>query len=259
MGRLKRAADKQAAASETGKPGGRLEKAVRSKAPDDKRWVFSFRHFRQIEFFGFAGGKGHVPATWFVSLIARLQALCNTSIDSAFTDKAWADSLRFHPIVWTQKNIPIKRTDLKWIDEIYLNNEEDYPLRQFSISTALGRVVGFFDEDTVFQVVLLDPFHNIQPSKSHDYVVNPCNPLDCELTALRASIEHVLDRANDCECQVASMVRQNLEQKTRQDLPPILLVPAPENLIEDARAAVQMDLVKDYAELLSAGIEQVSR
>jgi hypothetical protein len=44
------------------------------------------------------------------------------------------------------KNIPIQRIDFDWIERKILENEDEYPFLQFQVSTALGRVVGFFDK-----------------------------------------------------------------------------------------------------------------
>ena len=58
-------------------------------------------------------------------------------------------------------------------DEI-LDNEEEFPMMQFSISKSTGRIVGYFDRDPyIFHVVLLDPNHNIQPAKKTNYQIQP--------------------------------------------------------------------------------------
>lgn len=80
---------------------------------------------------------------------------------------------------------------MSWIYKDYLENEEDFPLYQFQISMANGRVVGFFDENWVFNIVLVDPNHNMQPSKDYDYRVTPCFPLDNHYECLKKAIhEH---------------------------------------------------------------------
>lgn len=56
------------------------------------------------------------------------------------------DAYRFHPIDWAAKNIPIQRMDFDWIERKILENVDEYPFLQFQVSTALGRVIGFFDE-----------------------------------------------------------------------------------------------------------------
>ena len=62
----------------------------------------------------------------------------------------------------------MKRQTWDQVDSVYLDNPEDYPWQQFQITRANGRVIGFWDEYHVFQVVLLDPEHNMQPCKSRN-------------------------------------------------------------------------------------------
>jgi len=92
--------------------------------------------------------------------------------------------MRIHNINWSAKSVPIKRSDLNWIDKDYLNNEEEFPIMQIAVSRAEGRLVGFFDEQNAFQIVLLDPLHNAQPSKYNGYKVRLCKPLGCELSTV---------------------------------------------------------------------------
>jgi hypothetical protein len=252
MNSLKKVADKQAADARIRGTGSRLDVVVEQRKPAEKFWTFSFRQYRQIEFFAFDNPK--ISTKWFVSLLQRLADLGRTRLDEVFLDKRAADQAHFHPINWTQKNIPISRDDLHWVDEKYLKNPDEYPIRQFAISNSLGRVIGFLDESRVFQIILLDPLHNIQPTKSYGYQVNPCNPLDCELTQLRASIEHVLDRSPECECGVRQKVRQNLADQNRPDMQTILMVPTHEHVVADAQELIQL-INTDYGEILKAGIE----
>lgn len=169
------------------------EKAIPSpKAAPPKNWAFSFRFWRQIEFFALNKCKPE----WFVSLLDRFAELSTLDIDEFRSDRTGKGYRRYHPIDWDHKNIPIKREDLDWIDRVYLDNPDDYPLMQFMVSKALGRVAGFWDETDVFNVVLLDPLHNIQPAGDFSYKVDPCSPLSCELSSLLISINDV--RAQQC-------------------------------------------------------------
>jgi len=159
----------------------------------EKKWVFSFRFWRQIEFFGLDKSE----SKWFVSLLEKLTDLSKIEINKFISDKQTKNSYRYHHINWNQKNIPIQRKELKWIESDYLENEEEFPLVQFQISRALGRIVGFWDENSVFNIVLLDPLHNIQPSKDFNYKVDPCNPLSCQYTSLLLDITAM--RSKTCE------------------------------------------------------------
>lgn len=251
MGGLRGAASKQAENANVAK-GGRLA-ALASRKPDpSKRWEFSFRFFKQIPYFGFDADA--VEKTWFVSLMDRLAQLGKLTIDECISDPAKAQAYRLHPIDWKRKNVPIKREDLHWIEKDYLNDDENYPIRQFSVSTGLGRVVGFFDENHTFQIVLLDPMHNIQPSKHFAYAVDPCDPLDCELTQLQAAVEEVVRRAPPCGCELAGAITAALKRKTRQHQPTILLTPIEDHLLKDLSDAMEIS-GKSYPDIFKAGIE----
>jgi hypothetical protein len=251
---LKGAAQQQAANAQVATNGGRLANISKKQLHEDRRWEFSFRFYQQFKNFGFDGDK--IEPVFFVSLMERLAQLGKKTVDECISDRSTASSFRIHPIDWKRKNVPIARNDLTWVEKIYLSDEENYPMRQFSISTSLGRVVGFFDENWTFQIVLLDPLHNIQPSKDFDYAVDPCDPLDCEITQLRAAIEAVLHKAPACECNVAKQVLSSLERKTRAYLPTILLTPIADDILKDVSDA--MDITgQSYSEIFSAGIYSI--
>jgi hypothetical protein len=74
------------------------------------------------------------------------------------------------------QNIPIPKEQIDWLGD-YASDE--YEFVQFHVSKALGRVVGFFDEEQTFQIVLFDPFHNIQPAGDFDYRVRATAIGDC--------------------------------------------------------------------------------
>lgn len=154
--------------------------------PEDWKWIFSFRFWNQIEYFGL----DRTEPKWFISLIEKLKELSQLSKQSVLEDMTTRKNYRYHKIDWNQKNIPIQRTDLNWIDKDYLNNSDEYEMYQFQVSQALGRIVGFWDENLVFNIVLLDPLHNIQPSKSHNYKVDSCNQLTCQYSSLLYDIKN---------------------------------------------------------------------
>lgn len=152
--------------------------------PGDRRWSFSFRFWNQIENFGLSRSE----SKWFVSLFEKLKELSDKQIEKFLSDGAERDAWRYHPINWNQENIPVQQKDLDWIDAAYKDNPDDFPLLQFQVSQALGRIIGFWDENNIFNIVLLDPHHNMQPSKSHNYRIDACSPLSCEYTSLLSEI-----------------------------------------------------------------------
>ena len=253
MAGLKRAANKQAANANV-QQSGRLAPIANRKPQPSKLWEFSFRFYRQVDFFGFDGAK--VEPLWLVSLMDRLAQLGKLTIEECVADPAKAQAYRLHPIDWKGKNVPISRTDLDWIDKVYLDDDENYPMRQFSVSTARGRVVGFFDENETFQVVLLDPLHNIQPSKLFNYTVDPCGPLACEITQLRAAIEAVLHTAPKCECGVTGQIQAQLNRRSRGYSQTILLTPVSDEVLQDVSAAMELT-GHSYSAIFAAGVESV--
>ncbi len=165
---------------------------------EPRKWTFSFRYWRQIEYFGF----DRTDPGWFASLLEKLQELSNEEFDKFICDSKKRDIWRYHSIDWGHTNVPIQIKDLNWLPPYFLDNPEEYFLVQFQISKALGRVVGFWDSDLVFNIVLLDPWHNIQPSRDHGYKVDPCNPLVCEYTKLLNKLDMILDtlcKEKNCE------------------------------------------------------------
>jgi len=86
-------------------------------------------------------------------------------------------------------------------------NENDYPIYQFSVSLALGRIAGFWD-GCIFNVVLLDPYHNLQPAKEFNYRVTPTTAILSEHELLVAKLElikhaHTNCSTGDCSTQKA--------------------------------------------------------
>lgn len=129
--------------------------------PPEQRWSFSFRFFVQLNpYFGLS----ETDPAWFASLLERLGGLSNEAVHQLWSKKHEDNGLRFHEIDWMKKNVPIQPSDLTWIPADFRDNPEDYPFMQLMISTDRGRVVGFFDNEWVFNVVLLDRLHNLQPA-----------------------------------------------------------------------------------------------
>lgn len=165
---------------------------------EPKKWTFSFRYWRQIKYFGF----DRTDAGWFFSLLEKLNILSNEEREKFICDSGKINQWRYHRIDWGHKNIPLQLNDLDWLPSYIRDNQKEYDLVQFQVSKALGRVIGFWDREYVFNIVLLDSWHNMQPDKDHSYRVNPCNPLSCEYTKLLNGLDMVLTskcKAKNCE------------------------------------------------------------
>lgn len=169
--------------------------------PKKPKWSFSFEYFEQIRYFGL----GNTDTKWFVALLDRLKDLSKQNVDLLLSNYTQRDSYRFHPIKWDAENIPMQRHDFDWVDKAILDNEEEYPFFQFQISTALGRVVGYFDENHEhFYILLLDHKHNIQPSKRNNYKVDDTTEMYCDFTSFLMDVDKLKGMTcpvADCKCK----------------------------------------------------------
>lgn len=223
--------------------------------PSEKCWVFSFRFWRQIEFFGL----DRTNATWFVSVLDKFQQLSNRSVGDFFADPSERDSWRYHQIKWTQKNIPIQRKSLSWLPSNYLENEEDFPLYQFQISQSLGRVVGFWDEKLIFNVILLDPLHNMQPTESTGYRVDPCSPLPCDYSLLINCVENIANECAQGGCPSAEKYRGIEDRKKElQAFSVLMLCLTDTEFFAKAQKWIDSGLVKSHVEIFEYGVAKMS-
>lgn len=166
-----------------------------------EKWSFSLEYFRQIEYFGL----GNTDTKWFVSLLDRLKTFSEFNPQKFEQNHSIKIANRYHKINWNSKNIPYQRSDFDWLPLSIRDNEEDFPFFQFQVSTGLGRVIGFWDLHKTFQIVLLDPAHNMQPSKNYNYKVDDTVNLVCEMTSLLIDVEAARDTVcSDDACAVKS-------------------------------------------------------
>lgn len=160
-----------------------------------KRISFSFSYFNQLDYFGI----GMCSSKWYISLIERLKTLGTMTPEEVLEDNRGSDSLRCHNIDWNSKNIPIKRKDLNWLPNEILNNDAEFPIMQFSVSTGTGRIVGFFDRgSSVFYIVLLDPHHNVQPARKTKYQIQPTTKGVSQYDDLLSKLEKITTIVSSC-------------------------------------------------------------
>lgn len=161
-------------------------------------WTFSFKYFRQIDLFGFK----NIDPNWFAGVFERLRDTSKMEYNGM--TEVLEDGYRYHIISWDAKNCPLERNSFDWLDKVYLENETEYPFCQFHISKAKGRIIGFWDENNVFQILLLDPLHNMQPSKKVEYELRDSFPAMSELDSLRHDLDKILQKScshENCEIQ----------------------------------------------------------
>lgn len=174
----------------------------------EKKLSFSFSYFKHdVKYFQI----GDCHQRWFVGLIERLVTLCDMTKDGILMENAGSIALRCHEIDWTQKNIPIQRKDLTWLPPEILSNDKEFPIMQVSISKSTGRIIGFFDSDPrIFNIILLDPNHNIQPCKKNNYQIQPTtqgvSQYD-ELLNRLDRIKHITRICPDGRCQLHSHIQ----------------------------------------------------
>jgi hypothetical protein len=174
------------------KPKAAVSPAAGAEKPP-KLWTFGFSYFKQIKYFGF----DNIGPSWFASLFEKLRELSGETVDEFLADGLKKHTWRYHEIDWSAYRIPISLKSLDWLPADVVNNQAEFPIQQFQVSMALGRVVGYFDAEQVFQIVLLDPLHNIQPSKDFNYRVTRSLPVNCQYTQLR---EDVIKAAIQATC-----------------------------------------------------------
>lgn len=204
------------------------QKVLTSQKAEKQKITFSFRFFKQQEpFFGLSGKQNR----WFVSLLDRFRDVSGKDVDFLLNPKE-TEGYRFHKINWEQKGIKIKRTDFSWVDKQYLDNATEYEFFQFEISTGEGRVVGFFDETgNCFNIVTLDPLHNLQPSKKHNWKTQTTHILDSEIERLHSGLARYFAKYDNLESEIYNLT-----------------------VFEDYEyCAIDKDFFKSFSELYSKG------
>jgi len=157
--------------------------------------TFSFRYFAQQQYFGI----GDQDAPWFANLFDRVKDLSGKTKSSILDNPTEKDAYRFHPIDWSAKNCPITIDDLVSVPKIIKDNAEDDFFWQFQLSKGTGRVVGFFNEDfSIFYIVLLDPKHNIQPSKDYGFSVDETTIAITEYERIQMCIADAVRGTENC-------------------------------------------------------------
>jgi hypothetical protein len=224
-------------------------------APQQQLWAFSFRYFREMPNFG-VGAKS---AGWFVAMLDKLGELSRKTIASINANPAEKLAWRFHEIDWESKNIPVQRNSLDWIDHAYLDNEDEYPIHQFQITKALGRVVGFFDERRIFNVVLLDPMHNVQPSDYSDYKVRATIVTESVAAGVLRFVEQRIGecQAANCQCRIEYANIQKI--LTENDGGTSLLVHVSRELFDRVAGCVTNGTADSIGSIIGASMDSLER
>lgn len=218
------------------------------KTPPLNRVLLSFRYWDQIEFFGLK----QASRGWFVSLLCRLGDIASLGLDEFRDESIDDETRRIHKIDWAAKNCPIRRENLDWIPRQYMDSPENYPIYQFAVSKGKGRVHGFFDENDVFNVVLLDPFHNLQPSRKVRYKVRPCGVAPSDIEELLANIESA-QRSIPCgEPCGAHRALKSLPSASNEF--PVVAVRVEPSVVADVEKLISLGAAKGWDAVIEAGV-----
>ena len=252
---LRAAAAKQASRLAQNPAANKVGKAIaKSKPAPDEPCAFAFRFFKEIENFGL--DSKNIDKGWPMSFLHRLQELSGmTVVDLTENRSVMEGTLRIHDIDWNWKNIPIKRESLNWIDNDYLGNPDEFPMIQIAVSKAMGRMVGFFDERNHFQIVLLDPLHNAQPSKKNEYKVRFCKPLGCEITAVRAQAARAIEKIKERSCGCADELAKSLEWLDHGVGSAVVIASLSGEVLQDAEYIMNIGAAGSHTEIFQSGIE----
>lgn len=220
-----------------------------------RRWSVGFRFFREIKSFGL--DSSDIDRRWLLSVLYRLQELSSFRVTELRDGHGLhCGTLRLHAINWNGRNVPLSPDDLDWIDPLY-RGSEDFPIIQIAVSKAVGRLVGFHDEEGIFQIVLLDPLHNAQPSKFNDYKVRLSKPLGCEITALRHEVGQVMARSRERGCGCDADLAAALEWRRDQRGHAIVIPVVDGTEIDDADQLIAEGRVGSYRDIFAAGLVAV--
>ncbi len=227
------------------------KKATLGSVPSPRKFIFSFRYYKQTDLFGLGGSVDH---GWFISFLDKISELSREDYEKLMSDFVKKDIWRIHPIDWSSKNVPLERKDFEWVDKAYLSNDEEYPFFQFQVGTALGRVVGFWDEAGVFNIIVLDRMHNLQPSQYSDYKLRDAPLGSGEFAhAIRLYEDGMKSCVPDCPCRgLYGQVQASLTGRLGKE---VVIVGLEKNHYEEAIRLVKDGLIDGVGDLVFQGLE----
>lgn len=203
---------------------------------------FSFKYYKQIDYFGL----DECASKWYFSFLQKLADVSDKTHEELELNGKTTE-YRYHPIDWNQKNIPIKRNNLDWIPKYILNNPDEYEFYQISISKANGRIVGFWGQDSsTFYILLLDPKHNIQPSKDYNYRVRNTHSEITLYDELRAKVDCVLSFPCTKNCKPCNTLKEVINN------PPYIVYIELQQ--EDEKSLVELSEKHSFKEIFENGI-----
>ena len=237
-------------------PERRARAAEASTRPVNPKWSFGLKFFRETRFFGFDASD--IDRRWMTSMLYRLGELSGLRVLDVMDDAGVREgTLRIHDIDWAGRNVPIKPEQFDWLPPACRAAGDELVLIQIAVSKAEGRLIGFFDEEAIFQIVLFDPLHNAQPSKYNDYKVRLSKPLGCEVTALRHEVAQVMAKSRERDCGCDADLAAALEWRRDQRGSAIVMPVIDGTEIADADQLIAEGRVGSYRDIFAAGLVAV--
>lgn len=219
-------------------------------SPQDKKWVFSFKYWNQINNFEI----GDKQCNWFISLVVRLKELSNISLEDLTNDRRLRQNIRYHAVEWKADNVPIKRDDFNWLPIEYLKNDAEYPIFQFHISQAMGRIHGFFDEFSVFNILLFDPMHNLQPSKYNNYQIRPTRLGKCSYTKLKDFTERFISSCDELSVDTKQNFLKGLNDEVAIDFSGVVIINTSQHTLDSLRDLISRGVLDCSEEALEEAL-----
>ena len=235
-----------------GKAPSKTRLPVVDEVPPPRRFVFSYRYFRQLKYFEI----GALNSGWFLAFFEKMTEISSKDFDALMTNFREKNAWRLHKIDWNHRSVPYQRNALNWIDRRYIENEEEFPFFQFQITKAFGRVIGFWDETGTFNVVFLDPMHNMQPSAHSDYKLREGVLAKSHFDAAICVVESVISACGtDCKCRP---IYGKIQEALTASLPfETALVPMTADIFQRATACIQDGLADALSDILDLGLRQL--
>lgn len=206
-------------------------------------WSFGFKFYKQIDLFGFS----NIEMEWFTSVFERLRD--TSKMEYTGMTGVLENGYRYHIINWDSKKCPLIRDQFDWIDSNYLHNEIEYPFCQFHVSKGKGRIIGFWDENNIFQIILLDPLHNLQPSSKVNYEIRDTFPIMSEYDSLLVDVQKILQKP--CNHDDCSTVKELQSLPNRLNDSNIILAHLDDSYFEEYS---KISKEKTISQILEAGI-----
>ena len=218
-----------------------------------RRFVFSFKYYKQTEHFGI----GSKDSGWFSAVLEKLSEISDYDYEYLSTNLRAKQAWRLHEVNFSAKGVLNPRASFDWVDRTYLENSVEFPFFQFQITKAHGRVVGFWDETGVFNIVVLDPNHNMQPSEYSDYKIRETVIARSDFAAAIITIEKAISVCGvTCGCRsLYSKIQVALVAGLADDT---MLIPMSADIFSRCAKCVEEGLARKMEDIIATGLQSLS-